>query len=86
MSNRTDKLYDAKEQIDNAIDLIKEALADTDLAGGAKSYIIPSLTMCMSENHCYMGKQSYNLDALIRDIEDGDYDDIEDDEDIDDEE
>jgi hypothetical protein len=61
-------LEEAQEKINEAVDLIREAVEDTDCESGAVAYVIPSLIMCATKEHGYLASQSYNCDELIKSL------------------
>ena len=69
---RVDLLLEAQECIYAAVDKIKEAIAGTGEEDMAEAYVIPSLKMCASDNHGYLGSQPSNISELIDAIEKGD--------------
>jgi len=71
VSERIDDLEDAREALIQAIELIEQATRGTPVEDYADAYIIPTLRMCASEEHTYLGHQPANIDELIRALEDG---------------
>jgi len=69
IDERIELLEDARESIDQAISLIKDAIGDTDIYDYAHSYVLASLTMCARSDHMYLGRQPGNIDELIAALE-----------------
>lgn len=69
---RIEMLEEAREHLEEAIQLIKGALRGTQVDNYARAYIIPSLIMAASENHAYLGSQPANIDELIDTLESDD--------------
>jgi hypothetical protein len=69
IEDRIDLLEEARGYIEDAIALIKEALKGTDLYDAAERYIIASLEMCSYAKTRWAGKQPYNIDELIEELE-----------------
>jgi len=63
---RIEMLQDAQQLIDEAIEAIRGAIRGTEVEPGAEAYVLPTLQMCASAEHEYLGSQPYNLDELIR--------------------
>lgn len=77
MLNDTERivlLEEARECLNEAIDLIKQAVQGTSLEDRAESYVLPSLTMCASDEHDYLGSQPCNIAEMIQALFDGDND------------
>jgi len=77
---RIELLEEAREQLQEAIDKIEEAVYETRLEDRAEAYILPSLKMCLGNDHGYLGSQPCNIDSMIESIENEDEDEDEDDE------
>ncbi len=55
---RLDRLDEARECIDQAVRLIREATRGTDEERRTDAYIIPTLKMCAGNDHEYLGSQT----------------------------
>ncbi|NDJ76981.1 MAG: hypothetical protein GYB65_12065 [Chloroflexi bacterium] len=66
---RIEMLEDARDTLDTAIDLIKQAVDGTGLDNLARAYIIPTLIMSARSDHAYLGSQTANIDELIDALE-----------------
>ena len=66
---RIELLEDAREHLQQALDLIREAVDDTPVEDYARAYIIPTLVMAANSEHEYLGSQPANIDELIRAFE-----------------
>ncbi len=71
VSERVEDLEDAREALVQAIELIEQATRHTPVESYADAYIIPTLRMCASDDHTYLGHQPANIDELICALEDG---------------
>ncbi len=61
---RLDRLDEARECIEQAVRLIREATRGTDEERRADAYVIPTLKMCAGNDHEYLGSQPYNVEEL----------------------
>lgn len=61
---RLDKLDEARECIEEAVRLIREATRGTDEERRANAYVIPTLKMCAGNDHEYLGSQPSNVEEL----------------------
>ncbi len=68
------KLLSAQGMLDEVIDLIREAAFGTALEDRACAYIIPTLAMCIDDNHGYLGSQPSNLAEMIEFLQNADED------------
>jgi hypothetical protein len=75
IDDRIYALEEAQGKLEEALDLVRQAVRGTRLADRAHAYIIPSLAMCIDDNHGYLGRQPCNLAEMIRAFKD--YDDKE---------
>ena len=73
-TERIELLEDAREHLQQALDLIREAVDDTPVEDYARAYIIPTLVMAARSEHEYLGSQPANIDELIRAFEGADED------------
>jgi len=73
-TERIELLEDAREHLQQALDLIREAVDDTPVEDYARAYIIPTLVMAAHSEHEYLGSQPANIDELIRAFEGADED------------
>jgi len=71
---RIELLEDAREHLQQALDLIRQAVDDTPVEDYARAYIIPTLVMAARSEHEYLGSQPANIDELIRAFEGADED------------
>ena len=71
---RIELLEDAREHLQQALDLIREAVDDTPVEDYARAYIIPTLVMAARSEHEYLGSQPANIDELIRAFDGADED------------
>jgi len=69
--DRTEDLLNARDSLLTAIELIEQAVRGTSVEDYAESYIIPTLRMCVGNDHTYLGNQPANIDELIDALEDG---------------
>jgi len=69
---RIEMLEDAREHLQQALDLIRQAVDDTPIEDFARAYIIPTLVMAARSEHEYLGSQPANIDELIRAFEGAD--------------
>jgi len=60
------QLEEARDHLLSAIGLIQQATQGTEEQGRARAYILPTLEMCASQNHHYLGSQECNIDELIQ--------------------
>jgi hypothetical protein len=77
MNDIADRIYaleEAQGHLEEALDLVRQAVRGTRLADRADAYIIPSLAMCIDENHGYLGRQPSNLAEMIQAFKDYDDD------------
>jgi hypothetical protein len=63
-SERLDKLDEAREYIEEAVRLIREATRGTSEENRAEAYVIPTLKMCAGNDHEYLANQPYNVEEL----------------------
>jgi len=70
LNKKIEALEDAKEQLQEVIELIEDAVKGTTLASRAEAYIIPSLKMCLGQGHGYLGSQPCDIDEMIKDMDD----------------
>ncbi len=69
MIEAVEVLKDAQIELDEVITKIREAVRGTPVEGAFKAYTLPSLSMIAhEEDHEYMGRDSGNLDALMREL------------------
>ncbi|WP_119069238.1 hypothetical protein [Aggregatilinea lenta] len=61
---RLDMLEEAREYLEQAIHLIRDATRNTGEEDRAEVYIIPTLAMCVGNDHEYLGSQPYNVEEL----------------------
>ena len=73
-TERIELLEDAREHLQQALDLIRQAVDDTPVEDYARAYIIPTLVMAANSEHEYLGSQPANIDELIRAFEGADED------------
>ena len=65
------QLEEAKDHLEQAIELIEEAVQGTTLEARALQYIIPTLKMSLDNNHEFMGKNQ-NIEEMIEELENED--------------
>jgi hypothetical protein len=66
---RIDQLEEAQGLLEEALRLVKQAVRGTGfLEDRARAYLIPSLAMCISGDHGYLGGQPCNLAEMIQDL------------------
>jgi hypothetical protein len=69
MNDMADRIYaleEAQDHLEEALDLVRQAVRGTRLEDRAHAYIIPSLAMCIGDDHGYLGGQPSNLAEMIR--------------------
>ncbi len=67
---RIELLEDARESIDQAVGLIRQAIEGTKLEDYVEAYVIPALVLCARRESEYLGQQPANIDEVIERIED----------------
>jgi len=75
---RVEMIQSAQDKIDEAIELIEDAVKKTDIENAVHSYVIPSLMMCAHKEHSYLASQPYNCDEIIESLENPEEEDDED--------
>ena len=69
MNDINDRIYaleEAQGHLEEALDLVRQAVRGTRLEDRADAYIIPSLAMCIGDGHGYLGSQPSNLAEMIQ--------------------
>ena len=69
MNDINDRIYaleEAQGHLEEALDLVRQAVRGTRLEDRADAYIIPSLAMCISDDHGYLAGQPSNLAEMIQ--------------------
>lgn len=61
-------LADARASIEQAIRLVREATRDTPKADRAEAYLVPSLQMCATDGHDFLGGLPASIDELMREF------------------
>jgi hypothetical protein len=69
MNDMNDRIYafeEAQGHLEEALDLVRQAVRGTRLEDRADAYIIPSLAMCIGDDHGYLAHQPSNLTEMIQ--------------------
>jgi len=64
-NERLATLEEAQEKLQEAIELIEQAVRGQRNERGVDAYLLATLKMCASNDHGYLGRQDYNLGDLI---------------------
>jgi hypothetical protein len=69
MNDIDDRIYaleEAQGHLEEALDQVRQAVRGTRLKDRADAYVIPSIAMCIGDDHGYLGRQPCNLAEMIR--------------------
>lgn len=78
-TERIDILMDAQEKINEAVELIRDAVRGSGEANRVDAYLIPALEMAASSQHGWLGSNPCSIDKVIETLseDEGDDDDSE---------